>query len=252
MPHIKVGIGVWDLHSPYENKVLWNNIQKVIKDIKPDYFVFGGDQLDMDALNHHEEEKDNRRYMEGKRIKVMYDTFQKDILDVLEKSLPTKCEMIWLNSNHEKWGEKMVDKNPQLEGLIEVERYLELEDRGWEVVWYKQYKKIGKMYFTHGDKRGGSGGKFHANKMVNISERNVWYGHHHTSQSIVKINDFDCEPHIATCVPCACNKNPDYAKDDANSWVNGFLIFYLLPNGNFNAYTVIAIDGHFIYSGKYY
>lgn len=247
---IKTGICVYDLHHPYHNRKLWENILRVIGDINPDFFVFGGDQLDMDALNHHEKEKDNRRFMEGKRIKSMYDNFQNDVLNDLNLSLPDTCRKIMLLANHENWGEQFVDKNPELEGMVEVEKYLKLEENGWEVIKYKNYAKIGKLYFTHGDII--RGGKFKSDKMVNISERNVIFGHFHTLECFVKVNSFDCEPHMAMCMPCACDLNPQYMKDKPSSWVNGFGLFYIHPNDNFNIYPVISSKDHFVLNEKYY
>lgn len=245
---IQVGICIADLHFPNHNQKLWENILRIIDDIKPSYFVFLGDQLDMDAVNHWDIEQGNKRGMEGKRLRKTYDDFNSQIMDQLNLSLPDYCRKIFLLGNHCNFIEKYIDKIPELEGFAEVRRNVHLDN--WEVIDNKGFAKIGKMYFTHGDIL--KNGKFHTDKMVQVSERNIFYGHFHTLQSFVKVNSFDCEPHMAMCIPCACDKNPDYMKNKPSAWVNGFGVFYIMPNGNFNIYPVISSKDHFIFNGKYY
>ena len=56
----------------------------------------------------------------------------------------------------------------------------------------------------------------------------------------------DVESHTATQIPCACEMNPHYRRNQPNSWLNGFGVFYILPNGNFSLYPVVAVDGVFV------
>jgi hypothetical protein len=245
MPNdIQTGICVYDLHYPYHNKELWQNILKVAKELKPDFFIFGGDNLDMDAVNHWELDKGNKRAMEGKRLRKSYDTFQSEILDSLK--LPSYCRKIFMYGNHEEWIEKYIDKCPELEGFAEIERNLDLKE--WEIIPYHHTVKVGKIHFHHGEYTG----LHHANKMVNIYERNVVYGHLHSFQLHTKVTPIDGDAHTALCMPCACDINPGYMKDKPSAWVSGFGVFYLQPNGNFNIYPVISSKGHFVFNGKYY
>lgn len=243
---IKTGICVFDCHFPNHNKKLWENIVQVIKDIKPDYFVFGGDNLDMDAVNHWEIEKGNKRGMEGKRLRKAYDDYNSEILDQINQSLPDYCRKIWMKGNHCNFLERYIDKIPELEGFAEIERNLHLKD--WEIYEYRQTVKIGKIYFHHGEYTS----KYHASKMVDVFEKNIIFGHCHTFQSHTKVTPVDGEAHTAISMPCACDMNPMYMKNKPSAWVNGFGVFYIMPNGNFNIYPVISSKDHFIFNGKYY
>ena len=243
---IKTGICVYDIHHPYQDKKLWENILKVCEKIKPDYFIFGGDNMDMDAVNHWELDKGNKRGMEGKRLRKSYDTFQTEILDRIEFVLPEFCRKVYMFGNHESWIEQYIDKLPELEGFAEIERNLNLKE--WEVIPYRQTVKVGKIYFHHGEYTG----KHHASKMVDTFERNIVYGHLHSSQSYTKVTPIDGDAHSATCMPCACDLNPLYMKDKPSAWVNGFGIFYIHLDNNFNIYPVISSKGHFVFNGEYY
>ena len=246
---VKIGIGVWDLHYPEYDIDLWNNILKVIKDLKPDYFIFGGDNMNMSAADHWLHDKNAVREIEGRRIKKDYMAFEMDILTPLEKVLPKKCKKIWLNGNHEKWAELAIDKDPQGEGYWEIESNLHLKSRNWEKYEYGQTKKIGKLYFTHGQYTN----KYHAFKTVSVFERNIVYGHTHSYQVFTKVSPLDNEAHMGLSVPAACKRNPEYRKNAPNSWVNGFLVFYIRKGGNFNVYPIVAVNGKFVSpNGKLY
>lgn len=242
---IKTGIIVTDLHHPNHDKVLWGNILKVVGQLKPDFFIFGGDNMDMVSVSHWLHDKGDRRHLEGKRLRLEYDDFQSEILDKLK--LPDYCRKIFMLGNHEQWLEKYIDKIPELEGFAEIEKCLKLED--WEIIPYRQLAKVGKIYFHHGEYTT----THHAKKMVETFEHNIVYGHIHSYQVYTKITQINCEAHSAISMPCACDMNPDYNRDRPSAWVNGFGVFYIQPNGNFNIYPVISSKGHFVFvNGKFY
>lgn len=243
---MKKGIAVFDLHYPEHNKILWNNILKFAKDFKPDYFLFGGDNLDMSPVSHWLLEGGQFRKLEGKRLINDYKGFVKEIKEPLENILPDSCKKIWLEGNHENWAEQAIDKNPQYEGLIEIENYIDL--KYWSQIPYNGIHKIGKMYFTHGMYTN----QYHSAKTVNIVEKNIFYGHTHDHQTHTKITMVGNEPHIGVSVPCTCDLNPQYMRNKPNKWLNGFLIWYMKDNGDFNHYIIIANKGHFIYNGIQY
>jgi hypothetical protein len=245
-PETKTGICVFDLHSPHHHKVLWKNILKITKRLKPDYFVLGGDNMNMDAVDHWLQDKGDRRHLEGKRLKQEYTDFQTKILDRVEKRLPSHCRKIFMLGNHEEWLEKYIDRMPELEGFAEIPKNLKLDN--WEIYEYGKTAKIGKLYFHHGQYTV----KYAAAKTVDTFNRNIVFGHGHTYQVHTHISPIDDEAHIAVEMPCACEMNPDYMRNRPNTWVNGFGIFYMQDNGNFNLYPVVAIRGHFIWNGIYF
>ena len=89
----KVGIAVYDLHFPLHQSILWANILTLAAEIKPDYFILGGDNLDMTPLSHWIHDKGEARKLEGKRIKEDYENFNRDVIDPLNEIL-RGCENI--------------------------------------------------------------------------------------------------------------------------------------------------------------
>jgi len=243
------GVCVYDLHYPHHHQKLWKNILKFIKNNQPEIFVFGGDNMNFDAVDHWLHEKGMVRQLEGKRILAEYEGFKSEILNPLENLLPKSCRKIWLNGNHEEWVKIAIDKNPQGEGYWEIEHNLKLQEKGWEVIEYGKYVKVGKLVFIHGQYTN----QYHSRKVVDAYERNTVYGHTHTFQAYTKITPVENEPHMGMSIPAACELNPEYMRNRPNAWVNGFGVFFIYGKGNFNLYSIIAIDGQFVgIDGKFY
>ena len=240
-----VAIEVFDLHHPLHDKKLWQNILTFTEQIQPDIFVFGGDNQDMQTLSHWVGNK--RRKIEGKRVKKDYQDFERDIFNDINAVLGENTRKIFHLGNHEDWVNQYLDINPELEGYLEIENNIDLSD--WEVYQYGECSELGKLHIIHGTYTN----QHHAYKTAQVYGRNVVYGHAHTFQAHTMVAPLDKQSHSAISMPCACSMNPDYSKNHPNAWVSGFGVTYIQPNGNFNHYPIIAVDGAFIApTGEYY
>lgn len=235
---IRKGVCVYDLHHPYHNKRLWANILRFCEDFEPDAFVFGGDNLDLEVVSHWVGNR--RRKVEGKRLKKDYLRFNNEVLSPLDDILSDDAERIFLLGNHEDWVEQYIDEHPEVEGFFEVRNNLDIGK--WDVYEYGEVAKIGKLHFIHGTYIN----IHNAMKTAQVYGRNIVYGHGHTLQTHTITAPLDVESHTATQIPCACEMNPHYRRNQPNSWLNGFGVFYILPNGNFSLYPVVAVDGVFV------
>ena len=233
------GIAGYDLHFPHHHKKLWKNVLRFCADFKPDVFLLGGDNLNIDALDHWALDSKRFRKLEGKRLTREYRGFNDRILAPLGEVLDEETRRIILLGNHEQWVEHYIDKHPQLEGFLEVRRNLDLD--GWEVYDYGLCAKVGKLYFHHGEYFN----KHSAAKTVEVFGRNMVFGHGHTSQTFTAVSPVDAEAHAATQLPCMCSRNPHYRRNKSNAWVNGFGVFHIREDESFNLYPVIAVDGEF-------
>lgn len=239
-----------DLHYPLHTQEIYNKILKVIKAEKIKDVVLLGDAQDMSSINHWEKEKGNLRGFEGKRLIKDYMNFDKDILKPLEK---LGCNIVYMEGNHEYWVEDVVDKNPQLEGLIEYYNILDFKKRNIKFIrWIEKnggrgYYDIGKLRLIHGEYTG----QYHASKTSNSYSKNVVYGHTHDIQSFTKITN-DGDIHQAQSIGCLCQLSPGYMKGRPNKWVNGFGVLYTRDDGTFNVYTVIISNNKFTFNDKTY
>lgn len=239
------GLALYDLQFPVHNKKLLPLVDKYMATQKWDYVVYGGDIMDMDAINHYALGRGDIRQLENKRLKKDYEAMA-TILRKHRKIVGPDCQMYMLMGNHEEWAEKLVDKFPGLEGLVEVENNLPLKELQIKVIPPRGYLRLGKLHFIHGDISGGYSPVYHAKKVVEIYNRNVVYGHHHTLQVATRLSPIGIdETHTAYALPCLADTNPHWAGGKPNKWLNGFGVFYI-TKGEFSVLPVVAAKNSFI------
>lgn len=235
-----------DIHYPEHSVKCMDLVKKFIKDFKPDEIIYQGDNLDMAVISHWN--KDKKRKVELKRLREDYEGFNKEILRPIERLAP-KAKMIWLEGNHENWIEQYIDKNPEVEGMIEPEICLDLIKRKYKIIPFNEVYRIGKMNVIHGYYTN----RYHAAKTLDVFGENVCYAHIHALQAHSKVQPMDSKNFTAAYgLPCLCDLKPDYMKNRPSAWINGFGVMYLLPNGDFNLYPIIITNNKFIFNNKLY
>lgn len=247
-------VALYDLHYGYERK----NRHKVplhdpkavgaalsfIRDFKPDTIILGGDALDCGAVSHHNHGKPGR--IEGLRILADAKIFREEVLDELER---IGKDLIYIVGNHEKWLNDLMEEEPGLEGILDLESILGLEK--WKVIPHGGYHHLGKLTFIHGDQLRSN--EYCAKYAVLAYQRNIRFGHFHTFQSFTMTSACDTNMgRTGVAVPCLCRKDPSYGNSAPNKWVQGFNYGYLWDNGNFNDYTPIIVGGQFMANNTLY
>jgi len=254
MKNLKTAVGVWDLHYP---KVHWPTVEcwmQLIQERKPDVFIFGGDQFHFDCISHHTKStpifRTRRSYIND------IEGFDKDILRPLEAVLPKNCDKIWIIGNHEDWEQDLINEQPELEDAIGHVKLLRLRERGWTVIPLGHAYKLGKLFCVHGEVLTGIGnqaGMYPSRKAVELYAGNVLAGHTHSPQTFTKVSPVDFtnrwQGHIS---PTSGNVNPEYLRNRPTSWLNGFNVIELFPNGDFSYYPIIVVNGRCAYGGKVY
>jgi hypothetical protein len=237
-----------DIHHPYYDKRTMDAVNEFIFDYDPDELVYMGDQLSLDCISYWNKNKPLLK--EGQRLIKDYHNFDNEILKVHENLTRQDIRRTFIIGNHEERITTYVEENPELQGFLDIETNLNLYERGYKVVPFGKVHKVGKLYVMHGR----YWNMYHAKKTVDVFEGNVVYAHVHNPQMFTKISPIDAKGyHMATSLPCLCNIEPDYKKNAPNHWVNGFGIVEHLPaTGFFNLYTIIIIEGSFMWNGKYY
>lgn len=238
------GIAWYDIHFPEHNSNVLNIGMDFLHDFQPDYFILGGDQLHMDCISTFNHGKP--RLTEGKRIDEDYKGFQHDILNPLEDLLPKRCDKYFMIGNHEYRVDRLIDAEPNFEGLIEPENKLYLDD--WKIISFNESLSIGKMNFIHGIYVN----KYHSFKHLSVYEDNIFYGHLHSFQVHSKTTPLVNLPKQGVSVPCMCDLNPQYMKNKPSSWNHGFLFWYMFPDGTFSYYVVNIINERVVINGKLY
>lgn len=239
---IKTAIILPDVHLKESIGKDYAAVKPFIKKIKPDVIILLGDFMDVNSLSAWDYDK--KRKMEGRRYKKEIDC-AKEELDFLQKYCK---EIIYIEGNHEDRVNRYLDKNPEMEGIIEIPEELNLKER--EIKWVKMndlYKLSG-MYFTHGMYTN----KYSAQKHLQVLGCNICFGHQHSTQTAMQ-NMAMQKPHMSYALGTLGDKKPDYLKNRPGNWISQFGIMYWnTESGNFNLYPINVIKNKFIFEGKEY
>ena len=241
---LKRGVALFDIHSPEQNIPCMNIVFEFLKDFKPHYLVLGGDQMDFGCISHHN--KGKIRLTENTRLRKDYKKFQADILDKFDSIVSKRCKKYFMIGNHEYWIERLIDDNPQLEGLVEIENNLDLDS--YTIIPFNQVLTIGEINFIHGIWTN----KYHAEKNIRIYNKNIVSGHLHTNQIFTVVSPINNLPRQGISVGCLCNKNMDYMHEKPSAWMHQFMYWYELEDSTFRYYLVTILNGIAIINGKIY
>lgn len=243
-----------DLHFPKLHRPTFEAMMEFIRDIKPNGFIFQGDQFDNEEISHH---NSNKPYYKERRSYLRnQEAFEETILSPLEAALPRGASRTWIVGNHDDWEFQFVETHPELEGLVDRPSALGLAKRGWEIIPLGHSKKLGELNVIHGEVLTGIGnqaGAYPARKAVEIYAGNVLAAHTHAPQSFTKISPVEQrKKHMGWIAPILGATNPGYLRNRPTAWLNGFTVVEVRSNGFFNVYPIIVIDGKFAFGGREY
>jgi hypothetical protein len=243
-PAIKAVL-LFDIHYDDHNKKAIELILQFIPDYKPNLIALVGDCLGMPMFSYYDRGKPQ---IVGRPAKPYYDGFNRDILLPLEAAAP-EADMVFFIGNHEDRVNRYVEEYPKTAGMIEPWNYLQLKERGYDVVPRDGYRKYGKLVVIHGNRWN----KLHTSYTVNEWARSVCQGHAHTMQSFTAVTAKDHKDyHAAWSMPCLSNPYPEYQKGRPNHWVVGFGVLEVLKCGCFNLYPILINNGKFSWDGRVY
>jgi hypothetical protein len=218
----------------------FNTVLNFIKITTPEIVIWGGDFLEMSCLSKWNDGKplllEGKRYVEDCKLGS----------NILEDVAKYCKRQIFLEGNHELWLVKYLESHPELIGKLDLRIDLKLDELGIEFVDANKVFSIGKLNFIHGWHTN----KYHTTTTLDNFQDNIFYGHTHDHQSIIKVNWSTKIPHISMSLGCLCSKNPHYLRNRPNKWVNGFGLFEVRGDGFFTPYFIPIIDGVFSYGGE--
>ena len=207
-----------DLHAPYHDDKALSLVLKVGKAIKPDECIIMGDWADFYAVSSHDKNPDRMSFESEVRI-------AKKCLDHV-KAVGANVN-VFIQGNHEYRLERMiVKKAPELHNMTTTPKLLELAEKGFQYVPYRQSYLVGNMRFTHDV---GPSGLHAATKSMAALGRNVVIGHCHRMEYCVQ-GTLDGARHVGISLGWlgSIAAAEDYMHMDkmAKDWTLGFGIGY--------------------------
>lgn len=238
-----------DTHIPFEDKKAVSVALKIVAWYQPQVIVILGDFLDCTPVSHWLKSQQRNKTAEGMRLKDDFAAGNR----LLDKITAHGCKkLVYLEGNHEDWIHDAIERNPEFDGLIDLDlglRFAERRSKGLEIVHLRYNKcwKLGKLWFTHGLYTGQN----HAKKHVEAYARNIVYGHLHDVQLHVKVSPVDIEDKkMGLSLGCLADRNPQFMENRPNNWVHALGVGMVRANGNFNIDPIIISGGEATYAGK--
>lgn len=233
-----------DTHSPYENKAAWALMLKVGRALKPHTVVHLGDMADFYAVSAHD--KDPRRAFD------LWGELQQTnrLLDDLD-SLGARRK-IFCEGNHENRMQRYLQTTaPALASLpcLSVPALLQLLERGWRYVRYREDAKVGRLHVTHDCGYAGRNALFQNGATY---EGNVVTGHTHRMGSHY-FGNAKGESHVAMSFGwLGDSAATDYMHrvKAAREWQLGFGVGYELPGGVVHLVGVPIVRGTCVVEGR--
>lgn len=243
--NIKKWLIISDLQIPFEDVKALSAVEKYMAAHRWDGLLYIGDFLDFDMISSFNVGKPRltqNRYIEGDYAHA------NKILDrhqaIVRKRNP-KAKFVLLEGNHEERITRFIDSIPALQGTLEVENGLRLEERGieWIQCWSKgEVYKIGHATFTHGLYTN----KYHAAKMLDAEAASIFYGHTHDMMCIPRTRRDKNDLQVGQSLGCLCEIEQSYMKGKPSNWNQGFGVFFFYPDGTYTYYTPRIFSGRFI------
>lgn len=234
-----------DTHIPYHDKKAWELMLEAMKSFKPDHVIVGGDFIDNYAVSSHNKNPNRSLLLEQE----VNDT--KKELDRL-KALGAKNN-VFVSGNHEDRLERyLMTKAPELFNFISTDKVLELKQKGFKYIPYKETYKLGKLNVTHDT---GTAGLYAHYKALDVYQHNIVINHTHRIGYTVQGSATN-DRHVAAMFGWLGDvEQVDYmhkvkARKD---WSLGFGIGYLDPKtGNVYLVPIPIVNYTCLVEGKLY
>jgi predicted phosphodiesterase len=233
-----------DIHVPYHDQRSINAVLQYAEANAPwSAVILLGDLMDFDFISRFSEKQ--LRLVTGRDFKRDYEK-----ANVLLDKIGTATRpdnFYYLQGNHEQRVTRYLNARPHLEGYIEPEIALRLDDRGieWFPFWDTgAHVTIGEAHFTHGRYCN----EHHAKKNVTKYGTNVFYGHTHDVQEYAWERLGDNATIVASSLGCLCKYQevPQHSPGAPNKWQQAFGVFHFQESGYFNHFVTRIFHHRFV------
>jgi len=248
-----MGIVLPDCHVPFEDTRTMRAVEKYMADERWDWYVNLGDFLDLNCVSSFAAKQPGTK--EGQRLVddfVYAGAFLDRHLDAARRR-NRQCRVTFLEGNHEERIERYGNLLPELKGLADVPRNLDLKARG--VKWVRscsrgQIHKEGNALFHHGL----YASVYHARRHADYYGAPIYYGHTHDIQEFSRVLHGDDKTIAAKSLGCLCTYDMPWLKGRPTNWQHALSVFWVFSDGYFQEVTVRIFKHRFVgpTNGKVY
>jgi predicted phosphodiesterase len=213
-----------DAHRPFHSKVWWDLLMQAGRFLRPKHLVIIGDFADFYEVSDHPKNPERKHNLADELADVDEGLNDLDSLGATNK--------IYIEGNHEDRLRRHLMKDPALAGVVNTRKLLNLDERGWTFISYKDHTSLGAAYFTHDVDASGRNAVY---KALETYQHTIVSGHTHRLQYVVEGSATgECKLSAAFGwggdVEQIDYKNRARARKE---WALGFGIGYLEPSSGF-------------------
>jgi hypothetical protein len=239
------------VHVPFENKILFDKILNLIKDLDTSLYgiVLNGDFLDLASLSSHD--VGNKPIVEGLDISHEYEAGRARIAQLVDAAAKgTKFHYTWGNheDRYKRWRKAMA--NSKFSGAVNSPtEALYLDEYGFEVMenWKHDYKLLGDdLQVMHGDFCNVHTAKKHTDKF----EASVIFNHTHRVQSWTNAKRGGYN--IGWLGDLGHPAFGYMGRGPKLDWQNAFAIATITDDGRHHVNTIECYNNQFVYGNKLY
>jgi len=251
-----------DAHdTPDTDQRRFTKLGNLVVEEEPDHIVQGGDFLTLDSLSgwdaHKARLKERQRYRDEldsacEAISLLTKPLQlKQEQQRRDKKRIYKPSVYWLDGNHEQWVEGYLDRFPETEGLLELDRFITLPDSLFSSVVKVPYKDtvgVGGIAFTHAviGRTGPISSVYLCRRaLAEVHCSSVVFGHTHTFQihETEKIHwDGSKRKHVALNGGCFFEETPRYSRGNTNNYWRGVFLIHTNDDDPKQPFDIEAIS----------
>lgn len=206
-----------DSHVPFHDERAVRLNLGIMADRQPDHCVILGDWMDVYTLSRHMKKPEFAGWDFKRELEV-----GNALMDEHDKVLAHTKNKVYCMGNHEdRFDAYIAQRAPELYGITDIARELNLKKRGWKVVPYKQSYTLGHITYTHDV--GAAGADAHLRAEQTFCD-NVVIGHTHRLGYGV-VGNRAGKPHVAAMMGWLGDKQyADYIHSAASNryWSLGF------------------------------
>lgn len=221
-----------------------------IIDTKPDHVVIMGDFLTLESLSHFD--KDKRKKMEGKRYiaeiatakealhNIVYPTFEYNKIQQRNRKAFYKPVRWYLMGNHEYRLDRYMEYNPTFDGLADLDKNLDLTQRNWRIIPYRDYLSIDGVDFTHipMNKMKACEGEYVMHRVKNVTMNSTIFAHTHNFKVDSQSIRGQASQQLLMACGCFFEEAEDYMQGKQQDFWRGIVEVYTDGIGSFDFKTI--------------
>ncbi len=210
-----------DCHHPYVDQNAWQLALKVVRKVQPKVIVILGDFSDCLPVTGHGLDGPLRYSLLAEISAARH-----ALKELEEAAGPQLDRKIFIEGNHEtRLNRYIMQRAPELHGMVDIEKSLGLEESGWEFYPYKTTCQLGKLHITHDT--GKAGKNAHRSAALAYMGSSI-IGHTHRMAYEVT-GTFDGTPYLGAMFGwLGDRKAANYMHEvGAAEWVHGMGVGYI-------------------------